>query len=220
MSDFIATIRNRIKTQDNRCTSNPMFCVQERKRESCLIPGYGDGTEWIDMQSGEYETVEPETPGAEQFGYRDRWETVMVAFTEEGCKEYLRVNGHNHGETRIYAESFGRCVEMITIREFLLADPWIPVDERLPDGKVIARYLNRLGNERQVIASYVPRWTVESNGEHEEYDEYSEDKDVYYYREGWYEQIDNWDEHSGCFIHEGKVTHWMPLPPGPGVSDE
>lgn len=46
----------------------------------------------------------------------------MVTFTEEGCKQYLRANGHNHhGETRIYAKSFYRCREMIEIRKMLLS---------------------------------------------------------------------------------------------------
>ena len=105
-----------------------------------------------------------------------------------------------------------------------LRDPWISVGERLPDGKkVVARYLNQLGKERRVMARYVPRWTEEVDPDYaDEYTnhEYSGEKDAYYYCAGWYEQIDNWNELSSCYIHEGKVTHWMPLPPGPGVSDE
>ena len=105
-----------------------------------------------------------------------------------------------------------------------LRDPWISVGERLPDGKkVVARYLNQLGKKRRVMARYVPRWTEEVEPDYaDEYTnhEYSGEKDAYYYCAGWYEQIDNWNELSSCYIHEGKVTHWMPLPPGPGVSDE
>ena len=96
-----------------------MFCVQENKRIIGLDSNYATETVWIDTSSGESEEVPPNTPGAEEFGYLDIWETVMVAFTEEGCKEYLRLNGHNHKETRIFVESFNRCPEMVAIREAL-----------------------------------------------------------------------------------------------------
>ena len=58
----------------------------------------------------------------------------MVGFTEEGCKEYLRLNGHNersrahNGEIRIYAESFRRCPEMIAIREALMQPEFTALD--------------------------------------------------------------------------------------------
>lgn len=121
MTDELKKIAQNLKTQDNRGTSNPMFCVQEKKRIVGLDAAYATETVWIDMESGDTEEVEPETPGAEEFGVFEYWETVMVTFTKEGCEEYLRQNGHNHrGETRIYVESFNRCPEMIAIRDFLL----------------------------------------------------------------------------------------------------
>jgi len=121
MSDLL-DISDRLQTQDNQFTAEPMFCVQEKKRDVGYDPAYSEGsTVWIDMEGGDYTEVPPETPGAEEFGYKDRWETVMVCFTEEGCKDYLRQNGHNHGETRIYVESFRRCSEMIRIRKWLMS---------------------------------------------------------------------------------------------------
>jgi len=120
MKDLL-DIAARLRTQDNRCTAEPMFCVQEKKRDIGYDAAYSAGdTVWINMEGGNYETVPPNTPKAEEFGYKDRWETVMVCFTEEGCKDYLRQNGHNHGETRIYVESFRRCDEMIRIRAWLM----------------------------------------------------------------------------------------------------
>jgi hypothetical protein len=50
----------------------------------------------------------------------------MVAFTEQGLKDYMIQDGHNvkarahNGETRIYVETFRRCDEMIRIRKMLL----------------------------------------------------------------------------------------------------
>ena len=120
-------IGERLAIQDNRCTMNPMFCVQILVRNVGYDPNYGTHTVWINMESGDYEEVEEGIEGAEEFGYKERWETVMVAFTEEGCKEYLELNGHNikrmayKGEVRIFVESFNRCPEMIAIREALMS---------------------------------------------------------------------------------------------------
>lgn len=125
---LLSAISERLRTQDNRITQNPMFCVQIKVREIGYDANYADGdTVWIDMASGDFEEVEFGQPGAEEFGYKDRWETVMVAFTEKGCEEYLELNGHNdrrkahNGEVRIYVESFNRCPEMIAIREALMS---------------------------------------------------------------------------------------------------
>ena len=82
----LAEIGERLRTQDNRITELPMFCVQEK-------------------------------------GHVGQWITIMVAFTEEGCKEYLRQDGHNHRGARIYVESFRRCPEMIAIRKYLMELP-------------------------------------------------------------------------------------------------
>lgn len=107
-------IGERLLTQDNRCTDNPMFCVQQKHR-TAVPDGFSCDTVWV-LDGDE---VDEGTEDAEEICYVDRYETVMVAFTEEGCKEYLRQNGHNLKEPRIYVESFNRCPEMIAIREFL-----------------------------------------------------------------------------------------------------
>jgi len=119
-------IAERLRTQDNRGTADPMFCLQIKVRDVGYDKNYTEDTVWIDMLSGNYEEVPPESEGAEEFGYKDRWETVMVAFTEQGLLDYMKLDGHNvrrrayKGETRIYVESFRRCEEMIRIRKHLL----------------------------------------------------------------------------------------------------
>lgn len=122
-------IGERLRTQDNRCTADPMFCVQVKVRDVGFDSAYAEQYCWHDGANDEtiYDDdknfKEPEGDEWDKFGYRDRWETVMVAFTEAGCEEYIRQNGHNHrGEKRIYAESFRRCPEMLAIREFLMAN--------------------------------------------------------------------------------------------------
>jgi hypothetical protein len=126
MSDDLLKIGELIRTQDNRITAEPMFCVQGRRRIYGMDTKWGDSTVWIDTEDGCHEVEAPadgeETDFIIETGYVDVWETLMVAFTEEGCKEYLKLNGHNYRhyqEVRIYAESFRRCPEMIAIRKFL-----------------------------------------------------------------------------------------------------
>jgi hypothetical protein len=120
MATELQLIGERLRTQDNRITQNPMFCVQQKRRIYGLDPRWTDNTVWY--RNGEM--VEDGTEeNAERVGYLDYWETVMVAFTEGGCNEYLRQNGHNLKEPRIYVESFNRCPEMIAIRDFLMSLP-------------------------------------------------------------------------------------------------
>jgi hypothetical protein len=93
---------------------------------------------------------------------------------------------------------------------------WTAASERLPDPskKVLAFYRNSLGNGRIVVADWVPANTVQDACE-EDFAEYNEELDDYFWAEGWYEQIENWDEYGAFRITEGEVTHWMPLPEGP-----
>lgn len=128
MNDQLKKIGERLRTQDNRMTQNPMFCVQIKVRDIGYDSAYSQNSCWWDSANEECVYKEPKNlDGWEEFGYVDRWETVMVSFTEEGCKEYLELDGHNvrrkafGGEVRIYVESFNRCPEMITIREAIMA---------------------------------------------------------------------------------------------------
>jgi len=114
----LLAIAARLKTQDDRCTAEPMFCVQERRREYGYHPDYAVDYVWIDDDCEE--TTEA-TPGARKVYYKDHWRDVMVAFTEHACEIYIRQNKHNLGETRIYAKSFYRCYEMIDIRAWLMS---------------------------------------------------------------------------------------------------
>lgn len=112
-------------------------------------------------------------------------------------------------------------------RQFYAAPParpvapagWIACDERMPDSgvTVLACYQNQNGKWRRIRASWVAAKTQPSDSE-SDFGEYDEASDCYYDPEGWYEQIDNWPEYTACTVDEGRVTHWMPLPPPPGAS--
>ena len=95
----------------------------------------------------------------------------------------------------------------------LQAQQWISVEDRLPDKKCLAYYANELGNARTVCAKYTKKYSEEA-GTDDEWIDYCEADDTYYYPEGWYEMIDNWDDYTFVTINH-QVTHWMPLPSPP-----
>lgn len=166
----LLAIGERLRTQDNRMTSEPMFCLQIRVRDVGYDSNYADGdTVWIDMQSGCYEEVAPNTDGAEEFGYKDRWETVMVAFTEQGIADYMKQDGHNvrrrahNGETRIYVESFNRCREMIKIREYLSGTR--PMPERTGEVAELRAEVQEQGELREKLAGLLTGVAAALNGD-------------------------------------------------------
>ena len=115
----LLAIAKRVQTQDGRATAEPMFSGQEKYREYGYASGYADGHVWIDEDSeGECEEDEP---GARKVYYKDKWRTVMVAFTEKSCEDHLHANRHHFGETRIFAHSLWRNPEMIAIRAWLMS---------------------------------------------------------------------------------------------------
>jgi hypothetical protein len=125
--DTLLTIGEQLRTQDNRSTMHPMFCVQVQERLYGFQHEWTGEYVWIDTEAGGEEVEAPadglETHHIFKTGYKDQWRTVMVAVTEAGCQEHLRLNGHNYlhyQDVRIFVESFHRCPEMIAIREHLM----------------------------------------------------------------------------------------------------
>lgn len=131
IDERMSEIGELIRTQDNRITEAPLFAVQERRRIYGIDPAYTDDVTWLDS---EYVEAEPDVArclerayrtgkgpsGWTRTGYRDVWEFVTACFTEQGCKEYLAANGHNHGETRIYAYGSFRNREWQDVRVHLM----------------------------------------------------------------------------------------------------
>jgi len=90
----------------------------------------------------------------------------------------------------------------------------VPVRERLPEPgvKVLAHYFNSHGKSRTVCARWIPAKFESRDPETDDLLEYDEDSDTFYWPEGWYEEIENWDDYQCVTIDEGEVTHWQPLP--------
>ena len=104
--------------------------------------------------------------------------------------------------------------------EELSKPKWISVEERLPDGGVHvlacchARWLAGSGNLYVCDAFHSNPKTIVCSYDDDIDSEYDEETDEYYFPEGWWEVIKNWDDYS-CVAIEDTVTHWMPLPEPP-----
>lgn len=128
----IAAIGELIRTQDNRITDSPIFIVQQRRRIYGIEDGYCENFVWIDGDNSytdeeravrDAERAENEEAEVEyrQCGYIDIWEFVTACFTEQGCKDYLKRDGHNLREPRIYAAGSYRNEEWRFVRKQLLS---------------------------------------------------------------------------------------------------
>ena len=148
----LSAIGERLRTQDNRCTANPAFCVQVLERIGPIMLEYRSGEicfhdhgqcetyyhdgfdpeRWAELKKLEDDGELPDEYTAAS--YIEKWITVQTCFTEAGCKRYLELDGHNlrhfHG-VRIYADSFGgRNLEMLEIRKALLSLANVDVEAR------------------------------------------------------------------------------------------
>jgi hypothetical protein len=95
----------------------------------------------------------------------------------------------------------------------------VAVSERLPEPsvKVLAHYFNDLGKGRTICAIWVPAKSRSDEGDLDAdgFLEYDEESDTYYWPEGWYEAIENWEELGWAKVYEGEIAYWQPLPQWP-----
>lgn len=124
-----------INTQDNRHTDQPMFAVMEKRPMITLDTHDHDRIEWVETTSGDYCQADEvkarrlealreggrETPGWERYAIKDIDVFVTACFTEQGCKEFLARDGHNHRSPFIYAFGSYRNTEYQTVRNCLRA---------------------------------------------------------------------------------------------------
>lgn len=132
----LAAIGERIRTQDNHITEAPIFIVQEKKRIYGISKEVSTQYAWVstsdhcEVSKAEAATLERrfgahgrKPKGFAKSYYIDTWRFVTACFTEAGCEAYLKINGHNLREPRIYVESGWRNKEWIFLREWLAKIP-------------------------------------------------------------------------------------------------
>ena len=125
--ELLCRIGDLIRTQDNRITSHPVFVV-EQKRSYVTDPDYNDAREiWVDDEGDD---AEPRSKGSRKIFVHDVWEFVTACFTEQGCNDYLKANGHNLREPRIYVHSAWRNAEWIGLREYFSSLPPTPGESK------------------------------------------------------------------------------------------
>lgn len=131
-------IGERLRTQDNRITADPIFLVQELKRTYGIDTGYDpkiawlhddeyvevDGTKFVELEDAYAESGEDNPPGYRRVGYAETWEYVQPFFTEAAADAYIKAMRHRHsGQLRTYADSAYRNWEWQAVRKSLMELP-------------------------------------------------------------------------------------------------
>jgi len=130
-------IGERLRTQDNRITNEPIFVVQRLVRDVGYDPNYQDDPDHITWFGPDGEVGEDKRKALDRYwrmflqeprdytrtAFCERWEFVQPFFTEAAAKRYLEENAHNlRPQARVYAESAYRNKEWIAIRHTLMGD--------------------------------------------------------------------------------------------------
>ncbi len=129
MTFDLEAIAHEMRTQDNRITAHPLFCVFEKERIYGVEDGYSDDFVWIDqdheridIEEHDWSEEQAEENGCSKVYYVTRDKFVNAHFTEKAADEHIRINGHNLNNGFTYVTSLHRCSEMIAIREMLMRD--------------------------------------------------------------------------------------------------
>lgn len=132
LPDEFARIGENLRTQDNRITSHPVFVVFQKEEMVVSEEFDHDRIAWVwECGDGEVEDRTArrlealhqgcrDTRGYSRYAMKSIKRFVTACFTEDGCKDYLRQNGHNLNEPFIYAHSAYRNDEWQVIRNWLM----------------------------------------------------------------------------------------------------
>jgi len=119
METDLKKISKKLKTQNNRMTKDPLFCVFEKEIIWGVDPEYHSDADfkWI---NDEGEIIEIEDEKSDKIFFIEKERFVNAHFTETAAQKYIDMNAHNLRKAHIYAISMYRCEEMILIRKFLM----------------------------------------------------------------------------------------------------
>ena len=139
---FIPVMGELISTQNNRITADPLFCVFQKQG---VVADADYDHDFIEWYCSERETVADATRTERLEALRNggkhyledaieirgvEWRRVAVkeidvfvtaCFTEQGCKDYLALNGHNLRKPFIYVTSMYRNEEMKQLRNWIIS---------------------------------------------------------------------------------------------------
>ena len=128
------TIGELIRTQDNRITDQPMFVVFQKREiigsdehSPSRICWVWDGEEVSELRAKRLEALYQDgrdTRGYDRYAMQEVDEFVTACFTEHGCKDFLRQNGHNLRQPYIYACGSFRNNEYQLVRNWLAGIKW------------------------------------------------------------------------------------------------
>ena len=95
---------------------------------------------------------------------------------------------------------------------------WTLVEEKLPEYgvSVIVYVKDNCGKNIIIRAMYIAPFTMEQHEDGYDDADYDEDKDIYFVKEGWYENNVYEEAH---YAVDGNITHWMSLPSPPKDGD-
>ena len=128
------TIGELIRTQDNRITDQPIFVVFQKREiigsdehSPSRICWVWDGEEVSELRAKRLEALYQDgrdTRGYDRYAMQEVDEFVTACFTEHGCKDFLRQNGHNLRQPYIYACGSFRNNEYQLVRNWLAGIKW------------------------------------------------------------------------------------------------
>ena len=156
LPELLQRMQQSLNTQGGRFTADPFFCVLS-KREIVVDADYDhDRIFWWHQEKHveASETTERRLESLRRDG-RETGDWVKLAvkeidnfetacFTEQGCKDFLEIQGHNLRKPFIYATSLFRNREMIALREALMAGQFADVNE-----------LNRIKEEQAALIEFI-----------------------------------------------------------------
>lgn len=137
---------------------------------------------------------------------------VATAAVKEYCSAY---RSDETPDTMIYPRGDFSCLDRyVEFKVMELLSPWIPITpETMPEsGKLMyVTWKNDCKKRMVVVGHYLERWKEESDCEDGANDEYSDQDDKYYIKQGWYEQQVNWGDWSSIHITDGTPDFYQPI---------
>jgi hypothetical protein len=112
----IETIAERLRTQDNLCTADPLWVVYQKKRIYGFDPDMCDNNTCYVDECGDECRAED---GGEETGYMDTNVFVSAFFTSQAAKDFIERNRHNLHDPFVDCDSGCRNPEWKEIRAWL-----------------------------------------------------------------------------------------------------